>query len=360
MKYIPRFLTAELTYRCPLQCFYCSNPTNLAKFNKELKTDTWKSIFDQAKKLGVVQLGLTGGEPLVRKDIFELVKHSSNIGLYSNLITSAVGLNEKKMEKLKYNGLNSIQISFQAENRELNNKISGLNSYDHKINMISKIKNYDFPLTLNVVLHKLNLDNIRNILDLCISLNPDYIELANTQYHGWAYKNRKALLPSNEQIINGYNVTKEYQEKYSDIGIYYVIPDYFEKNAKKCMGGWGEQMVTIDPEGNVLPCLSCKILPDFTYENINENTLEHIWKNSSIFNKFRGTDWMTDKQKNRLETEKDNGGCRCQAYMLTGNMYEIDPVCKSSDYHGKFLEDLKNETENELVYRNIKNSNKLS
>lgn len=355
---IPRFLTAELTYRCPLQCPYCSNPLQMAKFNKELKTDEWISIFQQARKMGVIQLGLTGGEPLIRTDLNTLVKEANKLGFYSNLITSAVGLTEKKLNNLKKNGLDSIQVSFQAENKELSNKIAGLNSFEHKMKMIKKVKEYDFPLTLNVVLHKHNLDNIRGILDLCISLSPDYIELANTQYHGWAFKNRKSLMPTINQINIAKKITEEYQNKYKQIGIIYVIPDYLEGKPKPCMGGWGNEMITVNPEGNVMPCLSASIIKDLKYENIKTSNLKDIYYNSDSFNKYRGLSWMTKEQRDRPTSEIDFGGCRCQAYQITGNASEIDPVCKSSKHHSKLMDYINEETNNNLIYRNMKNSKK--
>ena len=237
MKRIPRWLTAELTYRCPLSCIYCSNPIKMSSKN-ELSTKEWISAFSQARDLGAVQLGLTGGEPLMRPDITKLVKEANTMGFYTNLITSAVGFTERKMDTLKKAGLDSIQISFQADNKELNDFIGGKDTYEQKLKMMKKVKEYDFPLTLNVVIHRLNIDRIVEIIKLCESMEPDHVEIASTQYHGWAYKNRNNLMPTPEQVKKSQYAIEKYQET-TNSGVYYVLPDLIEKRAKRCQQGWG-------------------------------------------------------------------------------------------------------------------------
>ncbi len=364
----PRWLIAELTYRCPLQCPYCSNPVEMAKNKTELSTKTWLSIFKEARELGVAQLGFTGGEPLLKPDIDILIRESSKMGFYTNLITSSVGMTREKLETFKKDGLDSIQISFQAENRELNDKIAGKNSFQQKMDMIKLVKEYDFPLTLNIVLHRHNIDNIENILDICVESQADYVEIANTQYHGWAFKNQKQLLPSKEQVEYALKKTNEYKEIYKDKpNFIYVIPDYLDGKPKPCMGGWGQNVIAISPEGSVMPCLSAKILPTIQlpkYEiDCQENNLENIWYKSKTFNKFRGFDWMESPCKGCDKRFVDYGGCRCQAYMLTGNMYATDPVCSLSPNHEKLLNSIKKINKikpdiNKLEYRNMKNSKK--
>ncbi len=364
----PRWLIAELTYRCPLQCPYCSNPVEMARNKKELSTKTWLSIFKEARELGVAQLGFTGGEPLLKPDIDVLVRESSKMGFYTNLITSSVGMTGEKLETFKKDGLDSIQISFQAENRELNDKIAGKNSFQQKMDMIKLVKEYDFPLTLNIVLHRHNIDNIERILDICVESQADYVEIANTQYHGWAFKNQKQLLPSKEQVEYALKKTNEYKEIYKDKpNFIYVIPDYLDGKPKPCMGGWGQNVIAISPEGSVMPCLSAKILPEIElpkYEIDNkENNLQNIWYKSKTFNKFRGFDWMESPCKGCDKRFVDYGGCRCQAYMLTGNMYATDPVCSLSPNHQKLLDSIKKINKikpdiSNLEYRNMKNSKK--
>lgn len=347
---IPFCLTTELTYRCPLQCPYCSNPVEMAKRNNELSTQEWVRVFTEARKLGAVQLGLTGGEPLLREDLEELVKEATQLGFYTNLITSGVGLTEKRLRVLKDNGLKAVQVSFQAENEELNNFISGLNSFKHKMRSIKRVKDFDLPLTLNVVLHRFNIEQMKEILDLCISLNPDYIELANAQYYGFALKNRTQLLPTNEQIFKAKKVSLEYQKKYQEKPrIFYVIPDYIEGKPKPCMTGWGKTYICVAPDGVATPCLSARILPDLKFPNVKETSVSDIWNDSEIFNKYRGTDYQ---------------GCRCQAFMLTGSPENIDPVSKESPEHGQLMKIITEANKvkpdiNKLVFRNMDESEKF-
>ena len=362
----PLWLLAELTYRCPLQCPYCSNPVEMAKYKNELTTEDWFRVMQQARKMGATQLGFSGGEPLVRKDLEDLIKEARRLGFYTNLITSGVGMDEARIVDFKEAGLDHIQISFQASNEELNNYLGKSKSFQHKYEMARLVKKYEYPMVLNIVLHRKNVDQIRDILDMTVDLNADYVELASTQYYGWSRINIDQLLPTREQLKNAELVAQEYQEKMKDkMKVIYVIPDYFENRPKKCMNGWGNIFLTIAPDGSALPCHAAGQLPGLEFPNVTDHDLEWIWDESPDFNKFRGTSWMKEPCKSCDEKHKDLGGCRCQAYMLTGDATNADPVCDKSEFHeklhndvdriGKLAGDKKFEAK-PLVFRNMKNS----
>ena len=362
----PLWLLAELTYRCPLQCPYCSNPVEMAKYKNELTTEDWFRVMQQARKMGATQLGFSGGEPLVRKDLEDLIKEARRLGFYTNLITSGVGMDEARIVDFKEAGLDHIQISFQASNEELNNYIGKSKSFQHKYEMARLVKKYEYPMVLNIVLHRKNVDQIRDILDMTVDLNADYVELASTQYYGWSRINIDQLLPTREQLKNAELVAQEYQEKMKDkMKVIYVIPDYFENRPKKCMNGWGNIFLTIAPDGSALPCHAAGQLPGLEFPNVTDHDLEWIWDESPDFNKFRGTSWMKEPCKSCDEKHKDLGGCRCLAYLLTGDATNADPVCDKSEFHeklhsdvdriGKLSGDKKFEAK-PLVFRNMKNS----
>jgi pyrroloquinoline quinone biosynthesis protein E len=362
----PLWLLAELTYRCPLQCPYCSNPVEMAKYKNELTTEDWFRVMQQARKMGATQLGFSGGEPLVRKDLEDLIKEARRLGFYTNLITSGVGMDEARIVDFKEAGLDHIQISFQASNEELNNYLGKSKSFQHKYEMARLVKKYEYPMVLNIVLHRKNVDQIRDILDMTVDLNADYVELASTQYYGWSRINIDQLLPTREQLKNAELVAQEYQEKMKDkMKVIYVIPDYFENRPKKCMNGWGNIFLTIAPDGSALPCHAAGQLPGLEFPNVTDHDLKWIWDESPDFNKFRGTSWMKEPCKSCDEKHKDLGGCRCQAYMLTGDATNADPVCDKSEFHeklhsdvdriGKLSGDKKFEAK-PLVFRNMKNS----
>ena len=362
----PLWLLAELTYRCPLQCPYCSNPVEMAKYKNELTTEDWIRVMQQARKMGATQLGFSGGEPLVRKDLEDLIKEARRLGFYTNLITSGVGMDESRIVAFKEAGLDHIQISFQASNEELNNYIGKSKSFQHKYEMARLVKKYEYPMVLNIVLHRKNVDQIKDILDMTVDLNADYVELASTQYYGWSRINIDQLLPTREQLKNAELVAREYQEKMKDkMKVIYVIPDYFEDRPKKCMNGWGNIFLTIAPDGSALPCHAAGQLPGLEFPKVTDHDLEWIWDESPDFNKFRGTSWMKEPCKSCDEKHKDLGGCRCQAYMLTGDATNADPVCGKSEFHeklhndvdriGKLAGDEKFEAK-PLVFRNMKNS----
>ena len=365
----PLWLLAELTYACPLQCPYCSNPVEMAKVKNELSTDDWIRVLREGRKMGATQLGFSGGEPLTRPDLEELIAEARQLGFYTNLITSGLGMDEKRIKAFKDAGLDHIQVSFQASSEELNNFIAGTNAFEHKKEMARLVKKYGYPMVLCFVLHRKNEDQIRDILDLSIALEADYVELATTQYYGWAYHNREQLLPTRAQLAHAEEVAKEYQEKMKGkMKIYYVIPDYFEDRPKRCMDGWGKVFLTITPDGTALPCHAARQLPGLEFPNVKDHSVNWIWNESPDFNKFRGLDWMKEPCRTCPEKEKDLGGCRCQAYMLTGDAANADPVCDKSPHHNKIIELVdkvealagKPEFEEKpLIFRNMKNSKKI-
>src|SRR6266700_6718845 len=326
----PLGLLAELTYRCPLHCPYCSNPLNLSSYSDELALDEWVRVFTEARALGVLQLHLSGGEPLQRRDLVELVASARELGLYTNLITSALGLSPRRAEQLKTAGLDHVQISIQADEPALSDRIAGTPSYGRKIAAVRLVKELGWPLTLNVVLHRHNIDRIGRILDLAEELGADRIELANTQYYGWAWHNRAALLPSKAQLERAEVVVRAARERLKGrMQIIYVIPDYYSRYPKPCMDGWGRRQLTVVPNGDVLPCPTAHALP-LPRASVREHSLAWIWGQSPLFQRFRGTDWMPEPCRSCGRRELDFGGCRCQTFLLTGDAARTDPVCHLS------------------------------
>ncbi|MBS3953893.1 MAG: pyrroloquinoline quinone biosynthesis protein PqqE [Methylomicrobium sp.] len=360
----PRWLLAELTYACPLQCPYCSNPLDYAKYSSELSTEDWMRVLTQARKMGAVQLGFSGGEPLTRKDLTELVRHARQLGYYSNLITSGYGLTEDKIVQLKEAGLDHIQVSIQASTQELNDHIAGTTSYLHKKEVAHLVKKHGYPMVLCVVIHRENIHQMQDILEMAEELGADYLELANTQYYGWAHANRDLLLPTREQFEEAERIAQAYKEKVAGkMKIYYVVPDYYEDRPKACMNGWGTTFLTIAPDGVALPCHSARELPGLDCPNVKDFCIEEIWHDSKAFNFFRGQEWMKEPCRSCDEKHKDFGGCRCQAYLLTGDMYNTDPVCSKSPNHQVIDAAIASAAavalapdEKPLLFRNSKNS----
>ncbi len=363
----PRWLLAELTYSCPLQCPYCSNPIDYADHTHELSTDEWRRVFTEARAMGAVQLGLSGGEPLIRKDLPALVEHARELGYYTNLISSGYGLTEEKIVELKMAGLDHIQISIQAPEKTLNNYLAGTDSYEQKKTAAQLIKQHGYPMVLCVVIHRHNIHLMHEILEMAVELGADYLELANTQYYGWAHLNRDALLPTREQFETAEAIAQEYKEKLRGrMKIYYVVPDYYEDRPKACMNGWGTTFLTIAPDGMALPCHEARILPGLNCPNVRQMSLRDIWETSEAFNRFRNFDWMEEPCRTCPEKSKDFGGCRCQAYLLTGDMNATDPVCSLSPQRDK-VEQAINEAltasldpAEPLIFRNSRNSKTLS
>jgi pyrroloquinoline quinone biosynthesis protein E len=362
----PQWLLAEITYRCPLQCLYCSNPLDFAAYRDELRTDDWLRVLQEGRALGAVQLGFSGGEPLVRKDLEALVAEARRLGYYSNLITSGIGMDETRLAALKQAGLDHVQISFQASSQELNDYIGGAPTFQRKLAMARLIKQYDYPMVLNVVLHRHNIAHIQHILDLAEELEADYVELANTQYYGWALLNRSSLLPTRDQVERARAVAQTYQERLKGrMRILYVVPDYYANRPKPCLAGWGSVFMAIAPDGTALPCHAARQLPGLTFPNVRQTGLREIWYDSPAFNAFRGNDWMQEPCRSCPERHKDFGGCRCQAYLLTGDATNTDPVCDLSPHHNVILKALA-ETGNPRVtvtlpiFRTAKTSKELA
>lgn len=364
----PLWLLCELTYKCPLQCPYCSNPTDIAAYKDELSTDDWIRVMREARAMGAAQIGFSGGEPLVRQDLEVLIAEARKLGFYSNLITSGVGMDEDRIKAFKEAGLDHIQISFQASNEELNNFLGGTKTFAHKLEMARLVKKYDYPMVLNIVIHRQNIDQIEDILDMVVALKADYVELASTQYYGWSLHNIDQLLPTRDQLERAEKISHEYQDRYNDrMKIIYVVPDYFEDRPKKCMNGWGNIFLTIAPDGVALPCHSARQLPGMDLPNVRDFSIEQIWNDSNDFNKFRGMEWMKEPCRSCDEKEKDLGGCRCQAYMMTGDAANTDPICTKSVNHQALLDDvarieanaINHVEEKPLVFRNMKNSKEI-
>jgi pyrroloquinoline quinone biosynthesis protein E len=335
----PLWLLAELTYSCPLQCPYCSNPLGLGERSRELATEDWLRVLAEARKLGAIQLGLSGGEPLLRRDLEVIVSEARRLGFYTNLLTSGMGMDEARIVALKEAGLDHIQVSFQADDPDLNNRLGGSDSYLQKVAVARLVKAYGYPMVLNVVMHRHNLDRMQEILDMALELGADYVELANTQYYGWALANRDYLLPTREQLERAEAVAHAYQALVGDrMKVYFVVPDYFEGKPKPCMNGWGRIFLSIAPDGTALPCHAAADLPGLALPNVRDHSLEWIWRDSPDFNAFRGESWMQQPCAGCDERATCFGGCRCQAYLLTGDAAAADPACSKSPSHGVILQ----------------------
>ena len=337
----PLWLLAELTYRCPLQCPYCSNPLDFSQQGAELSTAEWIEVFRQARELGAAQLGFSGGEPLVRQDLAELIAAARGLGYYTNLITSGIGLTEARIAAFVEAGLDHIQISFQAADEEVNNLLAGSKkAFAQKLAMARAVKAHGYPMVLNFVTHRHNIDNIERIIELCLELEADFVELATCQFYGWAELNRAGLLPTRAQLERAERITNQWRDKLAaenhPCKLIFVTPDYYEERPKACMNGWGNLFLDITPDGTALPCHSARQLP-VQFPNVREHSLEHIWRHSFGFNRFRGDDWMPEPCRSCDEKHKDFGGCRCQAFMLTGDASNADPVCSKSAHHGVIL-----------------------
>lgn len=327
----PFWLLAELTYQCPLHCAFCYNPLNYDGIRNELTTGEWVRVMREARALGAVQLGFSGGEPLNRDDLEELVGEARRLGFYSNLITSGVGLSERRLAALKNAGLDHIQLSFQDSTRELNDFLSSTKTFDLKMNVAKLIKQYDYPMVMNCVLHRYNLPHVDKIIDMALALGAEYLELANTQYYGWAMKNRAQLMPTLEQVRQAERVVAQYRERIGDAcKLLFVVPDYFEDRPKACMNGWGSVFLGVAPDGVALPCHNARDLPGLNLPNVRAMALSDIWHDSHAFNAYRGYDWMQEPCRSCDEKERDLGGCRCQAFMLAGDAAATDPVCSKS------------------------------
>jgi pyrroloquinoline quinone biosynthesis protein E len=360
----PYALLAEITYRCPLHCPYCSNPVAASLpatpklheggceaprrppafaeasagrqgggyTNGELRTEDWKRVIREAAELGVLQIGFSGGEPLARRDLAELIRTARDAKLYTNLISSAIGLDDDRLRGLRDAGLDSIQLSFQSDESSLADEIAGARAHERKLDVAAKIRAAGIPLSLNFVIHRRNIDRLPQIIDLAEALGAERVELANVQFYGWAFRNRAALLPTREQVGRARDIATAAKARLAaKIDIFYVLPDYYERRPKPCLNGWGRRYLTVNPIGDVLPCpTASSAIPDLRFENIRTRDLDWIWQESESFNRFRGTEWMPEPCQTCPQRELDFGGCRCQAALLTGNAALTDPVCEFS------------------------------
>jgi len=331
----PLALIAEVTHRCPLHCVYCSNPLQMTAAKAELATPDWVRVFQQAAKLGVLHLHLTGGEPLVRPDLTELVAAANRFGLYTNLITSGLGMTEPRLKELVGAGLDHIQLSFQDSQEESADWIAGTKAHARKVELSRIIQQQRVAFTVNLVVHRQNLDHLDETIRFLETLQPDRMEIAHVQYYGWALRNRATLMPTREQVDQALLIVAEAQKRTAGkIRIDSVVPDYYARYPKACMGGWGRQLVLIDPAGRVLPCHAAGVIPGLSFDNVKGHSLEWIWKQSPAFQKFRGEDWMPEPCRSCDRRTEDFGGCRCQAMLLLGNAAATDPVCQlSPDHH---------------------------
>ena len=330
----PLALIAEITHRCPLHCVYCSNPLEMAAVSSELSTAEWLDVFQQSGKLGMLHAHFTGGEPLARPDLTELIAGARAAGLYTNLITSGLGLSEGRLKALVDAGLDHIQISFQDSREGAANWIAGAKAHAHKIELSRLIRQHKLAFTVNLVVHRQNIDHIEEMISFIEQLAPERMEIAHTQYYGWALKNRAALLPTRAQLEKATAAVAAAEKRLAaHIRIDFVVPDYYARFPKACMGGWGRRLMLINPAGKVLPCHAAETIPGMTFENVRDQTLDAIWQQSSSFQRFRGEAWMPEPCRSCDQRAVDFGGCRCQALLLTGDAAATDPACSLAPTH---------------------------
>src|SRR5207247_531627 len=345
----PYALLAEITYRCPLHCPYCSNPvaaspreaarrpqgggySDMPALNGELTTDEWKRVIRDAATLGVLQIGFSAGEPLIRRDLAELVHAAREANLYTNLSPSGIGFDDDRSGALRAAGLDSVQLRFQADDADVADEIAGARAHSRKLDVAAEIRAAGIPLSLNFVIHRSNIDRLPEMIELSKRLGAERVELANVQFYGWAFLNRAALLPTQQQVTRAREIAMKAKARLAGkIDIFYVLPDYYETRPKPCLNGWGQRYFTVNPTGDVLPCpTASSAIPDLRFENVRRRALDWIWRESESFNLFRGTEWMPEPCRSCPQREIDFGGCRCQAALLTGNAANTDPVCTLS------------------------------
>lgn len=331
----PLGMLAELTHRCPLQCPYCSNPVRLLKADAELDTDTWLDVFSQAAGLGMLQVHLSGGEPTLRPDLEAFVACLAKSGVYSNLITAAVTLDEQRIADLAAAGLDHVQISIQGAKPETTELIGHYKGgHEKKLQAARWVRAAGLPLTINAPIHRHNINQVEQFVDLALELDADRLEIANVQYYGWAYLNRTALLPSPEDVERQVAFVDDARERLKGIlNIDFVTPDYYADYPKPCMGGWGKDALAIMPDGAVLPCHAAQTITSLNFDRVTDKPLAEIWTLSEAFERFRGTGWMREPCKNCPRRNLDFGGCRCQAFAITGDAAATDPACILSPHH---------------------------
>ena len=356
----PLAILAELTHRCPLQCPYCSNPVELERVRGELDTETWCRVIREAAELGALQIHFSGGEPTLRKDLERLAEESRDAGLYANLITAGVLLDRTRIETLADAGIEHVQLSFQDSEAPGGDRIGGYKGgHDKKVQVARWVREVGLPLTLNLVVHRQNLDHLEAMFDLARSLDAHRVEVAHVQYYGWAYENRAALLPSRAQLDRATEAVEAARERYQgNFAIDYVVPDYYARRPKACMGGWGRRFLNVSPSGKVLPCHAAETITGMTFDSVLERSLAAIWESSAAFERFRGTDWMPEPCRSCERRELDWGGCRCQAFAITGDAANVDPACALSPQHQLILDLAQAESGEgppDFVYRNFRN-----
>lgn len=355
MKYPLRALIAEITHRCPLHCVYCSNPLEMQRRSDELSTGDWLSIFQQAGEMGVLQLHLTGGEPLARPDLTELIRGARAVQLYSNLITSGVGLDERRLDELIGAGLDHIQLSFQDSEEAPANEFSGTRSHALKLRIARMIRERRVAFTVNMVVHRRNLDRLQEMIAFAEQTGAKRLEIANVQYYGWAFRNREALLPTRQQLEQSIEIVEAARERLEGkLRIDFVFPDYYAKYPKPCMNGWGHQQMLIDPAGRVLPCHAAAVIPGLDLPSAPKHGLQWIWDESPAFNRFRDESWMPEPCRSCDRRTRDYGGCRCQAFLLAGDAAATDPVCILAPQHAvveEILQRVNVSGDREWVYR---------
>lgn len=332
----PLALVAELTHRCPLHCVYCSNPLEMTKRESELPTEVWVRVFREAVEAGIVQVDFTGGEPLARPDIVELIRAARQAGLYASLITSGLPLDEAKLAALVNAGLDHFQLSFQGATEETGREISNTSSHPHKLRVLEWLKKHRIGVTLNFVIHRQNIHELEEMLLLVEEHRPGCVEFASVQYYGWGFANREALMPTRRQLEFCVETLKQAEERLKGkTRVVFVVPDYYAKYPKPCVGGWGRKLMLVSPNGDVLPCHAANVIPGMQFENVKEKSLKEIWENSPAFQKFRGEEWMQEPCKTCERRHLDFGGCRCQAFLLAGDAAATDPVCSLAPTRAK-------------------------
>jgi len=332
-------LLAELTHRCPLQCVYCSNPLHLERAGGELTTDEWLKVLTEVAELGCMQVHFSGGEPAARRDLEQLVQGAAQSGLYTNLITSGVLLDDVRLKRLSDAGLEHVQLSFQDAVAEGADRIAGFKGHAKKLEFAKAVRVAGFPLTANFVVHRHNLERLPAMLDLAVALGAQRTEIAHVQYYGWALQNRASLLPTREQLERATAIVDEARTRLKGVLVIdYVVPDYYARRPKACMGGWGRRFLNVTPSGRVLPCHAAESIAGLQFDNVRERPLRDIWHSSEAFQRFRGTDWMPAPCRGCERAEIDWGGCRCQAFALTGDASRTDPACALSSDHARLLE----------------------
>ncbi len=367
----PYTVVAELSYRCPLKCVYCSNPVDFHTQLAELTTEQWCRTFTQAAELGVVQVHLSGGEPLVRNDVVALVRHARICDLYTNLITGGTLLDGHLLAELKAAGLEHVQLSIQDTDADTADRIAGMPSHAKKLDVAEAIRTAGFPLTLNVNLHRLNIARVPELIEQAVALGAQRLELANTQYYAWAFENRAALLPTRAQYEAAEQAARDARRRYQGkLEIAFVKIDYFEDRPKACSGGWARSYMCITPTGQVLPCHAAHAIASLRFESVKDKPLADIWYDSPGLNAYRGEEWMQEPCRSCEHRTKDFGGCRCQAFLLTGDAAATDPVCGLSPHHGTVLDATRgadtpasaptSQTDGTLVYRDLRTSRRLA